>query len=148
MSIESCAVNDDVTAILMALVAAGIDARRIDDDGGGGYRVSVQIDGARYTLEKTSRDLATNVVFLPWVKPEVDPRAGQMFPPLTPTHPAYRQRCLMCNEPLGNGLVVQLFVLGPATDEDRRAHHAGRKYSALQAFCHAICVQGVPASPN
>jgi hypothetical protein len=152
MTIEHCAVKD-ADRILSAFAAAGLDARIDDDDGDTGPpTISVQIEGSDYqfVLEKAGGVRTSNVVYGLWrnPNPDYDPRRGRICPPLRPDHPAYHEPCLICTRKLGNGEMIQLLILGPTTHEDRLAHYAGTKYAALQALCHAVCVQGMPPSPT
>jgi len=63
-----------------------------------------------------------------------------VFPLLTDDHPSVLSPCLLCKEPLGTVLTPQLFIVGPAEEDEWDAHMAGAWYSATAAIVHELCL--------
>jgi len=61
--------------------------------------------------------------------------------PLPIDHIAYCQPCSLCTAPLGDGLPIALYVIGPDGPEDRERHDRGQVYSARAAAVHARCAE-------
>lgn len=127
-------------AVLSALRGAGID---VNGDGPGA--LTVDHGGAEYrlTIEDKRGDRPTNAVYVQGWSADQS-HCGVTIPPcdFTSSHPAYHQKCLLCHEPLGNGLPLQVFVLGPTTREGRYAHHEGKRYVPLGVLLHEQCASG------
>lgn len=68
------------------------------------------------------------------------PRESTTLAALTSEHPLFSEPCQLCDDLLGNGLPLQLLVLGPEDPEDREKHAAGRWYSARAIALHADCL--------
>lgn len=139
---ERCAYSA-AAVVLSTLIASGLDAQiaeRGSDD-----VLAVQIDGKRYRLKlELDNGLRPSNVFYVTGWNKKKSHLGDVYPPLDEDHPAYREPCFLCEQPLGNGHLVQAVVWGPTTRADRIAHWEGEDYGALATLVHAICAQGEP----
>jgi len=129
--------------IVAALLSAGIEAQAEEpDDDVVAINVVVHEQRYRLALQPPSGQRRSNVIYVRWSKNQ--PRELETFLPLPPDHPAFGEECLWCQEPLGNGELVQLLVIGATTQRDRIAHFLGLEYSAMAAYGHGVCVSGEP----
>lgn len=80
----------------------------------------------------------TGVPYMRWKAG--NPRTSDVLRPLKPDHPAFGDLCAVCNKPLGGrGAAVQLYALGPDSEESQEQHDNGCWYSAQAALLHAAC---------
>ena len=92
-------------------------ARRLDDDRG---------------------VMTLNVAYVRWQRDES--RRGRTFPGLPDDHPAVSAIDVLCERPLGEREPVQLLVVGPEDDDDRKRHASGRWYWAVAVVVHERCL--------
>jgi hypothetical protein len=87
----------------------------------------------------------TNIAYVRWKTGE--PRLGRDFSPLTESHPAFAESCVLCDDRIGidehhrneeNGSVVLVAIRATDPEENEKAE-AGKWHTCAAVIVHKCC---------